>query len=453
MKRRFDFAVNGYRYRMIAVPEPVMPNSKPPSFRSDAIAVLQRLRDAGHEAYFAGGCVRDELMGLEPKDFDVATSAAPKVVRALFPKTQAVGQAFGVILVRHHRSTIEVATFRTEFDYQDGRRPSRVKFATAQEDAQRRDFTINGLFLDPVAGRVIDFVGGQEDIKARRLRAIGIPEDRFAEDHLRLLRAVRFAARFALEIDPATAQAIRAHAPLLKRISPERIADELRNMLTGTSRLTAWQLLWDFALIDTICRFLPPAEAAEYDRRRCPFAQLPADDQISFGLALAAGGLSYRAHTKPVTADVAHLLDHTEITHSERAFRQALKISNSELDVMHGALSGAAMMLREELRPARYKRLAARATAADSRRLLEAIAKTGQHQQRIATVLAELDKLHGTVVAPEPLINGDDLQELGLEPGPAFRRILDAVYDAQLEDQIADRAAALALAFQLARCK
>lgn len=447
---RLDFAANGYGYRMAVVPEAVMPNSKPPSFRSDAVAVLQRLRDAGHEAYFAGGCVRDELMGLEPKDFDVATSAAPKVVRALFPKTQAVGQAFGVILVKHQRSTIEVATFRTEFDYQDGRRPSRVKFATAQEDAQRRDFTINGLFLDPVAGRVIDFVGGQEDIKARRLRAIGIPEDRFAEDHLRLLRAVRFAARFNLEIDPATAQAIRAHAPLLKRISPERIADELRNMLTGPSRLVAWQLLWDFALIDTICRFLPPAEAAEYDRRRCPFANLPADERIGVGLALAAGSLSYRLHAKPVAMDVSHLLDHTEITHTTRGMRQALKISNNELEAMRGNMDGAAMMLKEELRPARYKRFAARATAGDSRRLLEAIARTGQHQERIATVLAELDKLHGTEVAPEPFINGDDLQELGFMPGPAFRRILDAVYDAQLEDQVVDRAGALALALCLA---
>lgn len=434
--------------------EPATTSSKPPCLREDAIAVLQRLREAGHEAYFAGGCVRDELMGLEPKDFDVATSAPPKTVRTLFPKTQAVGQAFGVILVWHGQSTVEVATFRTEFDYHDGRRPSVVKFATAQEDAQRRDFTINGLFLDPIAGKVIDFVGGQEDIRSRRLRAIGNPEDRFAEDHLRLLRAVRFAARFDLQIDPATAQAMRAHAPLLKRISPERIADELRRMLTPRSRLAAWRLLWDFALIDTICRFLPPAEgaeAAEYDQRRCPFAHLPPDDQISFGLALAALCLSYRLHAKAAVTDVAQLLDHPGIVHATRAMRQALKISNDELDVMQGTLEGAAMMLREELRPARYKRFAARPTAGDSRRLLDAIAKTGQQQGRIVTVLAELDKLHGTIVAPEPLITGDDLKELGLPPGPAFRRILDAVYDAQLEDQVTDRLTALALASQLAR--
>jgi tRNA nucleotidyltransferase/poly(A) polymerase len=423
---------------------------KPGCSRSDAIAVLHRLRTAGHEAYFAGGCVRDELMGLVPKDFDVATSAPPKVVRALFASTRAVGQAFGVVLVKHRRSTVEVATFRTEFDYQDGRRPTRVKFATAQEDAQRRDFTINGLFLDPDTGRVIDFVGGQEDIKARRLRAIGKPEDRFAEDHLRLLRAVRFAAQFGLDIDPATAQAIRAHAPLLKRISPERIAEELRLMLTGPRRIDAWRLLWDFALIDTICRFLSPSGAAAYDRQRCPFAQLPGDDQISFGLALAAGTLSYRMHTEPAAADVEQLLGHSEMTRITRAMRQALKISNDELDAMQGTLAGAAMMLHEELRSAEYKRFAARPTAGDSQRLLESIARTGQHQHRIATVLAELRKLQGTVVAPEPLINGDDLRELGLVPGPAFRRILDAVYDAQLEQRVTDRTAALALASQLA---
>lgn len=412
--------------------------------------MLTRLREAGHEAYFAGGCVRDELMGLEPKDHDVATSAPPKTVRSLFPKTQAVGQAFGVILVRQGKSVVEVATFRTEFDYQDGRRPSVVKFATAQEDAQRRDFTINGLFLDPVASRVIDFVGGQEDIKARRLRAIGKAEDRFAEDHLRLLRAVRFAARFELEIDPATAEAIRAHAPLLKRISPERIADELRNMLTARTRVAAWRLLWAFALIDTICRFLPPAEGVEYDPRRCPFAQVQGES-ISFGLALAAGCLSYRLHAKAAVADIVGLLDHPEIVHAIRAMRQALKISNDELDVMQGALEGAAMMLRQELRPARYKRFAARPTAGDSRRLLEALAATGQQRERIGAVLAELDKLHGMIVAPEPLITGDDLKEMGLPPGPVFKRILDQVYDAQLEDQVADRAEAMELAARLAR--
>ena len=424
--------------------------SKPQCYREDAIAVVCRLRDAGHEAYFAGGCVRDEVMGLIPKDYDIATSAAPDVVRALFTKTQAVGQAFGVILVKHRASVVEVATFRIEADYTDGRRPGVVQFATAEEDAQRRDFTINGLFLDPLKKRVIDFVGGMKDIEARHLRAIGNPEERFAEDHLRLLRAVRFTSRFALAIDPATAAAMRLHAPLLRRISPERIADELRRMLTNSSRIIAWKLLWEFALIDIICRFLPPKEGATYDELRCPLAHLHGEDSISFGLALGAGCLSYRLHALPPGTDIRTLLAHAEIAHIGRAMRQALKISNDELDEMQLTLEGAAMMLGDDLRPARYKRFAARPTAPDSRRLLQSIASLGQHQERIAAVLGELDQLHDTIVAPVPFITGDDLKALGLAPGPTFKGILEAVYDAQLEDAVTDKQHALHLAQNLA---
>src|SRR5277367_3587141 len=220
--------------------------------RADALAVLKRLREAGHIAYFAGGCVRDELLGLTPKDFDIATDAPPDRVREIFTSTQAVGAAFGVILVRHGPSVIEVATFRTDLEYHDGRRPQGVKFTTAEEDAQRRDFTINGLFLDPIENRVIDYVGGQADLSAKILRAIGNPDQRFAEDHLRFLRAVRFAARFALQIDPATTAAISAHAHQLPRISPERLADELRRMLIPATKNIAWKLLWQFDLLDQL---------------------------------------------------------------------------------------------------------------------------------------------------------------------------------------------------------
>jgi poly(A) polymerase len=347
---------------------------------------------------------------------------------------------------------VEVATFRTEFDYQDGRRPSHVRFATAEEDAQRRDFTINGLFIDPIESKVIDFVGGQEDLKAKRLRAIGEASHRFSEDHLRLLRGVRFAARFNLEIEEKTAEAIRAHAPLLKRISPERIADELRRMLTGPSRNAAWRLLWDFALIDTICRFLPPVEGVDFDERRCPFLHLPEVPQISFGLALAAGSLCYRCHATPVTSDIRPLLQHGEVVHIVRAMRQALRISNDETDQLQGSLEGAGMMLEEPLRPAKYKRFLARPTSSDSSLLLESLAAINQHRQHITqTVLPTLDSLHGTIFAPEPLITGDDLKELGMNPGPAFRRILEQVYDAQLEGQITDRPAAKALALELSK--
>ena len=210
--------------------------TKPPCRREDALAVVQRLRQVGHIAYFAGGCVRDLLLGLQPKDYDVATDARPERVRAIFANTQAVGQAFGVILVHLGTSTIDVATFRSDGAYSDGRRPDEVKFTSAQEDAQRRDFTVNGLFLDPVDGRVIDYVGGQQDLAAHLIRAIGTADARFEEDHLRLLRAVRFAARFDFAIEEQTEQAIQRHAAQLARISPERVGDELRIMLTPVSR-------------------------------------------------------------------------------------------------------------------------------------------------------------------------------------------------------------------------
>src|SRR5688572_4647494 len=229
-------------------PQPPNPGGKR-SDRGDAVAVVRRLREAGHVAYFAGGCVRDLLLGRQPKDYDVATDAPPARVRKLFANTQAVGAAFGVILVRDGRSTIEVATFRADGAYADGRHPMEVRFTTAEEDAARRDFTINGLFLDPLDGdgdgRVLDFVGGRDDLDAGVIRAIGEPERRFEEDHLRLLRAVRFAARLGFGVESKTAAAIRLHAPQLKRISPERIADELRVMLTPPTRGDAWRLLRD----------------------------------------------------------------------------------------------------------------------------------------------------------------------------------------------------------------
>src|SRR5437867_2407818 len=193
-------------------------STKPPCTREDALAVLRRLRQAAHIAYFAGGCVRDLLMGLTPKDYDIATDAPPQRVRELFSNTQAVGAAFGVVLVRHGKSVVEVATFRTDAAYEDGRRPTAVHFTTAEEDAKRRDFTINGLFYDPIEEKVIDYVGGQEDLRDKLLRAIGEPNHRFEEDHLRLLRAVRFAARLGLSVEPSTAAAIAHHAEQLKRI-------------------------------------------------------------------------------------------------------------------------------------------------------------------------------------------------------------------------------------------
>jgi len=425
-------------------------SSKPPCLREDALEVLKRLRKAGHVAYFAGGCVRDLLMGSAPKDYDVATDALPKRVRELFSNTQAVGQAFGVILVKHGASTIEVATFRTEGIYSDGRRPDSVAFTSAEHDAQRRDFTINGLFLDPLqdppAGRVIDYVNGQEDLRHRVVRAIGDANRRFAEDHLRLLRAVRFAARLGFEVEPVTAEAIRSNAGKLKGISPERIADELRMMLTPVTRARAWGMLWEFGLMPVVFRFLPGRDLSGFDVEGSLFLKVAPEKSISFALALTAAVLDWRVID---WTNLAELLSRQEIARMGRAMREALKISNEELDAMTGILSPVAMLLADA--PpilAGKKRFLALATADETRMLLRAIAERGHHVFRIGELEAEFEELCRGEVAPAPLITGDDLVAAGFTPGPGFKRILDGVYDAQLEGRVANWEEAMALARQ-----
>src|SRR5207249_4152054 len=231
--------------------------------REFAVSVVRRLQEAGHQALWAGGCVRDELLGLVPKDYDVATSARPDEVRRLFRRTVAVGASFGVVNVLGPRAEdpplqVEVATFRSDVGYSDGRRPDQVVFSSDREDALRRDFTINGMFFDPIAGKLIDYVGGQEDLEARLLRAIGDPAVRFAEDKLRMLRAVRIATRFDLTLDPPTANAVRAMAPEITVVSAERIAKELRALLVHARRAHGMNLMFDLGLVTPILPELVP---------------------------------------------------------------------------------------------------------------------------------------------------------------------------------------------------
>ena len=221
--------------------------------REFAISVVERLQQAGYQALWAGGCVRDEVLGLSPQDYDVATSATPDEVRRLFRRSIAVGASFGVVEVlgpRDHPTPlgVEVATFRSDVSYSDGRHPDQVVFSSAREDALRRDFTINGMFFDPVRRELVDYVNGQADLEARILRAIGEPRQRFMEDKLRLLRAVRIAARFGLEIEPATAAAMKRMAGEITVVSAERIAKELRQMLVHPRRVRGMNLLLESGL-------------------------------------------------------------------------------------------------------------------------------------------------------------------------------------------------------------
>jgi poly(A) polymerase len=423
--------------------------SKPLCRREDALAVLTRLREHGHVAYFAGGCVRDELLGLTPKDYDIATDAPPNRVRQLFSNAQAVGAAFGVILVRHKKSVVEVATFRTDGRYLDGRRPEAVTFTNAEEDAKRRDFTINGMFLDPIENKVIDYVGGQRDLRNKWLRAIGNPDERFEEDHLRLLRAVRFAARFGLEIKGETAVSIANHAEQLVRISPERIAEELRLMLTPPTREAAWRELRRFALLPVIFRHLPgTAKKPKTDLQLFP--SVSPGETIPFGVAIAALAACYRASY--AQEDIDALLKRTEVRRTVHALRTGLRISNEEADLVAGVLELAPLVDDSPPSVALMKRFLAKPYASEARRMLRALPTVvASFAPRVQWLDQQFEEFLRVDFAPTPLITGDDLTDAGMRPGPKFKVALDQTYDAQLEGRITTRKEALEMAIGIAK--
>ena len=400
--------------------------------RDAAVRVIEVLRGRDHVAYLAGGCVRDMLLDHEPKDFDVATDARPEQIQAYFRKTALVGAAFGVILVRDFGATIEVATFRSDGVYSDARRPDSIEFSSPERDAQRRDFTINALFLDPDGDRVIDFVGGQEDIKARLLRAVGDPDKRLQEDHLRALRAVRFAARYGLTIEEGTRDAIRRHALDLRGVSIERIGEEIRRMLLHPSRVDACVMIDELGLDDAI--FGGPCS---FD----PFVMEHLGQRVSYGLALASLALG-----------LAHGIDDDPLEICAH-YRARLDLSNTDRDAMRSILEiTRAMHLDwDSMSVAQKRRLGSREHASDGMLLYAALcaAKDSSHSNEIAVELnAWAESEEG--LNPAPLIDGRDLIEIGVESGPRFREILDSVYDAQLEGRVSDMYSALDLARELA---
>jgi tRNA nucleotidyltransferase/poly(A) polymerase len=412
--------------------------------REAATAIVRVLRQAGHVAYFAGGCVRDELLSLRPTDFDVATDAVPARVRELFPKTAEVGAAFGVVLVYEkigtERAVIEVATFRSDGPYSDARRPDSVHFSTPEEDAKRRDFTINALFLDPLLepgtpGRVIDFVGGQQDLAARLIRAVGEPEKRLAEDHLRALRAVRFAARLGFMIEPGTAAAISRHAAELRGVSRERIGEEMRRMLLHPSpvcRMRAVELIERLGLDAPVLQ--------EEARGPGSLSAVGRQDALApiMGSVLAAWCI------ERMGAGGAGL-DERQIAEVRARWRGALCLSNEESTDFSDVLEIYSAFVRDwgMMGVARRKRLAARAMFAQALGLLRAVDAAAA--ERISGEVKGLDA-DGIGISPQPLVTGEDLIAMGLRPGPAFKRILDGVTDAQLEGRVRTKAEAMELA-------
>lgn len=426
--------------------------------REAARQLALTLRSAGHQALYAGGCVRDRLLGLKPKDYDIATSARPAEVLKLFPGSNEVGANFGVIIVRHHGQQVEIATFRTDGSYRDGRRPESVEFSTAEEDAKRRDFTINGLFEDPESGEIIDHVGGRSDLEAGILRAIGEPAERFREDALRLLRAVRFNAHLGLELEPRTAKALRDHAPLLEQISPERIRDEFSRILTSPRRRRGIVQLVDNGLM---AGFLPEVlpmrgcdqppqwhpEGDVYTHTLIMLDMLADDAPLELCLAVLMhdigkpptrtvnegdGRIRFNGHDA-VGAEMARIIL-TRLRYPNRVIEAVCGMVARHMKFMHV----------QEMRTAKLKRFMAEDTFDQELELHRVdCASSNGFTDNYEFLLAKREEFAAEPLIPEPLVTGRDLIKLGLSPGPRFKQLLDSIHTEQLEGRILDRDSAL----------
>lgn len=424
--------------------------------RQKAEAIVRRLVAAGHQALFAGGCVRDMVRGEEPHDYDIATDASPQDVQALFHHTLPVGAQFGVVIVLDGQDQFQVAQFRSDLAYSDGRRPDAVRPADPREDALRRDFTINGLFYDPLKGEILDFVGGQQDIRDGLIRAIGDPDARFAEDSLRLLRAVRFAARYGYRIEPATEAALRRHAGEITRVSAERIGEELTRIFTGPNRGTALALLHTTGLLRHI---LPEVEAMvgchqppEFHPEGDVFTHTRlALDALDAPSPILAFATLLHDVGKPATqyeSDRIRFDLHDKAgAHIARAVCQRLRFPLEQTEAIADiVLNHMRFMAVRQMRPSTLKRFLRSPHFAEGLELHRAdcLASHGS-LDNYEFCKEQLASLGQEQIRPPRLLTGHDLIALGYIPGPIFSTILTRVEDAQLDGQIATRDDALAL--------
>ena len=419
--------------------------------------IISTLRARGFQAYLVGGCVRDLLLGHPPKDYDVATDAPPPEILKLFPGSGCVGAHFGVVLVHVEDAQVEVATFRSDRDYADGRRPASVQFETSpREDAIRRDFTINGLMMDPVTGEVLDYVGGRADLEARLIRAIGDPEVRFREDHLRLLRAVRFAARLGFVIEPATLDAIRRNHALIRTVSAERVRDELVRILTEGGARRGFELLEATGLLDDLLPEVgamrgvnqPPEYHPEGDVWVHTLLLLDKLDHATQTLAL--GALLHDVG-KPPTFRVAERIrfdGHVEAGVAlAHGILERLRFSRADTEQVealvanHMRFKDVPRMKKSTLK--RFLRLPQFEEHLELHRL-DCLASHGQ-LDNYDFVRRKLEELPAEQLKPKPLLTGADLIAEGYTPGPVFSKILRAVEDAQLEGGVKTRDEALDL--------
>ena len=425
-----------------------------------AASIVRELQEHAYVAYFAGGCIRDALLNIPPKDIDIATSASPDQVQALFHRTIPVGIQFGVVRVRVAEMEFEVATFRSDGIYLDGRHPSAIRFSTPEQDAARRDFTINGMFYDPLSERVIDYVNGREDLAGKLVRAIGQPSRRFAEDRLRMLRALRFAAVLGFEIEADTWSAIRADAQEIAIISPERIRDELLKMLVNPNRLRGFDLLDQSGLLAVILPEIEALKGCDQPEQFHPEGDVFVHTRLMLSLlAPEASGpqvLAVLLHDigKPRVRSFDPVDQRIRFNGHDRVGAEMaekvmtrLRFPRHEIDQVVDAVSNH-MVFKDvrQMRPAKLRRFMARPHFGIELEL---------HRIDCAGSHGDLENYHFLInkeseFAQEPLIparlvRGDDLIAMGLKPGPRIGELLEAVQTAQLEGEIKTRMEALEL--------
>ncbi|MGB1928644.1 MAG: CCA tRNA nucleotidyltransferase [Mariniblastus sp.] len=399
--------------------------------RSFSVEVVEKLQNAGFDAFWAGGCVRDQILGIEPQDYDVATNATPDQIRETFGKnkTLAIGAAFGVITVLGPKPAgqVEVATFRKDGGYSDGRRPDNIEFTDAKEDALRRDFTINGMFLDPTTGKLIDYVNGQEDLGKRLIRAIGVPEDRIQEDKLRMLRAVRFAATFEFAIEPETMRAIQDAATELTVVSGERIGTEMRRMLTHPNRATAVSLLRETKLLEKV---IPNADTL--------FSNKENWDTLLSQLRRLEGGFE---------SALAILMEPIFTDSAFDSVSDGWKLSNYEIKTVRWIHQNWKTLVDAEQQPwSVIQPLLIQKQAPSGLAMAACQTETPPSgvdfcRDRLAWKPDKLD--------PPPLLDGGALIKLGITPSPKFSLILSDVRTAQLDGEISTTEQAVERARQM----
>lgn len=411
-----------------------------------AFKILSTIHDAGYTAVFAGGSVRDRILGRTPKDYDIATNALPEQIEALFPKTVAVGKAFGVIVVVEDQIETEVATFRTDGGYQDGRRPDYVDFCGAEEDAKRRDFTVNGMFYNPIDDEVLDYVGGRDDLDQKIIRAIGDPDKRFAEDHLRMLRAVRFTHTLGFTIEPSTREAIKAHAADLAKISAERIENEFSRILTESIRPgDALKELVELGLIEHIVPEILPMIGQEQPPEFHPEGDVFEHTCLMLNLmknptrALAYTVLLHDVG-KPDTAfmgeDRLRFHGH-EVKSAEMAegILSRLRLPTKEKQAILTAIRGHMRFKDVQKMNKSTLRKLMGAETFDLELELHRVDCAGSHGllDNYHFLLEKAEQMDDEPALPDRWVSGKDLKRMGIQPGPQMGKLLQSAYDAQLE--------------------